>query len=103
MVRNEFSFVVTKQATSRWCAKSWLIVVAVERVSASRGSRPLLRCYDSCMSETPEDLKREAEEDKIRSYGLKCRLCKEDITTPADLESYRGRGEHCSRCAHKSS
>jgi hypothetical protein len=57
--------------------------------------------YDAGMSETPEDLEREAEEDKIRGYGLKCKSCASDITNAADLESFRVNQGRCSRCAHK--
>lgn len=55
------------------------------------------------MSETPEDLKREADEEAIRSKGLKCRLCDEDIRTQGDLESFGSNDRLCSRCAHKES
>ena len=51
------------------------------------------------MSETPEDLKREAEEDKIQSKGLKCRLCGSDIVNAGDLESFGKNDGLCSRCA----
>jgi hypothetical protein len=40
------------------------------------------------MSESPEDLKREAEEDQIRSKGLKCKHCDNDIVNAVDLDSF---------------
>jgi len=56
------------------------------------------------MSETPEDLKREARETVILGYGLRCKICKETIGTEAELESYRNKSAGlCSKCAHKKS
>ena len=51
------------------------------------------------MSETPEFLREQEEEDGIPK-GLKCANCSNDITNAADLESY-GVSGLCSHCAHK--
>jgi hypothetical protein len=53
------------------------------------------------MSETPDDLRREDEDDKVRAKGLICTICTEAITSPADLESFGRNNGWCSRCAHK--
>jgi hypothetical protein len=55
------------------------------------------------MSATPEDLKREAEEEKIRAKGLTCKVCRAAIANQEDFESYTRTDAMCTECMYKTS